>query len=83
MSKTLHTVKVQLAPQDAIKVMQELDKRQEGWQLVSEMPAQQSQRCLGFEIWVEGSPTTEKIRLLADGTWTATTHVVLGEKQDG
>lgn len=79
MSKTLDTVEVILRPEDAMKVMRgrELRTDKEGWSLVATKVT--AQGAIVFSLWVDGSETGESVTLHTNGTWTATTHVVLGD----
>lgn len=75
---TLDTVKVRLTPQDAIKVMKGHDDRGEPWGLNC---AAIGTQVATMALNVDGSDTDIEIRLNDNGTWTASAHVVLGEKK--
>lgn len=81
---TLETVRIGLAPIDAIRIIRGYDKRGESWSLMGEAEEKNDPpRQLKLDLWVDGCDTPESIILKADGTWTASTHVVLGEKKEG
>lgn len=75
---SLDTVKVQLTPQDAIKVMIGHNERDEPWGLNCTDIGERSAVLL---LNVDGSDTEVAVRLDANGTWTASAHIVLGEKK--
>lgn len=78
---TLHTVKVQLSPADALEVLQgrELRAPHEDWQMITAGDYKFSDAGFSLEIFVDGCPTGETLVLHADGTWSMMTHVVLGD----
>jgi len=75
---TLETVRVQLTPQDAVKVMKGHDDRGEPWGLnCTRIDGTYANMTLN----VDGSDTEVEICMRANGTWTASTRLVLGEKK--
>lgn len=77
---TLDTVKIDITPEGMLRIMAALDKRF-GFILQNGSP-DVHYLTQALDIWVDGSETCEQIVLHPDGTWTASTHVVLGQKME-
>ena len=75
---TLDTVEIGLKPSDLLNILLRHDSRGEGWSFAGNEDAK-SVQCRTLELWVDSSSTPTQIRLNADGTWSATTHHLLGE----
>jgi hypothetical protein len=82
---SLDTVKVQLKPQDAIALLVATDKRGDEWMLMptDRLPAgsagRMAPRSIILSVCVDQEETCHQIVLNIDGTWTASTHIELGE----
>jgi len=74
---TLDTVQVSIAPGDALAILKKLDDRGETWQLMGLASGGESSYTL--ELNVDGCDGPTCIVLRNDGTWTASTHISLGE----
>lgn len=74
MSESLETVPVNLSPVDMLCVLAAFENRGEGVSLV----ADQVKASISFNVWVDGVETGESLVLHENGTWTASTHIVIG-----
>lgn len=77
MSESLETVPVNLSPADMLRVLAAFENRSEGVVLVADKVGS----SISFGVWVDSSGTGESIVLHPNGTWTASTHVVIGTKK--
>lgn len=74
----LDTVEIDVAPHDALRVLRRLDERNETWQFISE---DCGAHHLKLKCDLDGCDGPVDIILNKDGTWRATTHMVIGEKE--
>lgn len=76
----LDTIEVDIEPQGAIDIMDMIEKRKEFVTLTTERALPE---CRTFAINADGCDMATFVRLYVDGTWKASTHVALGEKDEG
>ena len=74
----LITAKVGVTPDTLHRYLDAVDVLDCTYQLLECTPWKTRPSGMIFELCVDGSESTLQVTLLPDGTWSATTHVVVG-----
>ena len=76
---TLETVTVGILPSDFHKYLRAVDKRGLAFGLNAENLS--NSNVATFNLWIDSGDDGTVVKLHPDGTWTATTKMVIGEQE--
>ena len=75
---TLETVTVGILPRDFHKYLRAIDKR--GWAFGFTAENLSNDNVATFNLYIDAGDDGTVVKLHPDGTWTATTEMVIGEE---
>lgn len=74
---TTNTATIPIFCHFAIGMLNQIEAREAGFQLVVPAEHKPSAGYIDFELWEDGNPLPHTLRLNADGTWKMTTEIVV------